>query len=225
VDTSVRTATATQEGNDTGWGMSGGILWQVRPPVRVGAVYRRGPRFSFEQDDRRPLRDPLVRRGSFKVPDVFGTGVFWRPAATVTISADYARVFYSQLLRDFIEFQAISSGRERQLSIRDGHEWHLGAEWVVTREAPQPTVRAGVWYDPDHAVRYVPDGIDPDLDIRLTAILPGGENLVHYTVGGGVSLSERFELSVAADITSRSTYLSMSGIVRLFRRGGRDREN
>ena len=214
---SVTTATATQRGRDTGWAVNGGVLWQVRPTFRLGTAYRRGPAFSFEQEDRRPLREPLVRTGRFKVPDVVALGALWLPLPTVSISADYAFVAYSQLLRTFVELQAVSSGRERQLSIRDGHEWHLGAEWVVSREAPQPTLRAGVWRDPDHAVRYIADGSDPQLDLLLTTILPGGTDLMHYTLGAGLSFSTRFEINAAADLTSRSRYVSVSCIVRPFK--------
>lgn len=94
VNTSITTATATQRGSDTGWAVNGGVLWQVHRKVTVGSAYRRGPSFSFEQDDRRPLREPLVRTGRFKVPDVFTLGGLWRPVPTVSVSVDYARVAY-----------------------------------------------------------------------------------------------------------------------------------
>ena len=45
------------------------------------------------------------------------------------------------------------------------------------------------WFDPDHAVRYVPTPQNDVLDIRLAATLPGGSNLVHYTFGGGLAFS------------------------------------
>jgi hypothetical protein len=120
------------------------------------------------------------------------------------------------LKRDFIDFQAISSGREDQLQIDDTNEFHVGVEWVVTRWPLTPGLRAGLWLDPAHSVRYVSDGTSDASDLRYQFILPGADDLWHYTFGVGLPVSRRFEISAGADLTKRSAYASASIVVRFF---------
>lgn len=228
--TSAVTATAVQEGDGVTVAPNVGVVWQAHTGLRVGGQFRRGPRFSFTQADDIPLNEVhVVRDGHFKVPDVTGVGVEWRlagrddqggePAVALRVLFDYMRVQYSQLEADFVDMQALTSGRPEQLTVDDGNEVHGGAEVILLRWRGRPLghpvfLRGGAWFDPDHAVRYVPTAAHDQLDVLLSATLPGGRNLTHYTVGGGVVLPHRIELNGAVDVSSHTTYATTSVVVR-----------
>jgi long-chain fatty acid transport protein len=216
VDLTQTGSTATQDGDDTARGVNVGVQAQLTRQVRVGATYRKGPDFDFTQVDTIPGNPTLMREGQFQVPDTFGIGLAWRPSDPLVIAADYVRVGYQSLKEDFIDFQAISSGRQEQLAIDDANEFHLGVEYVLTSVRFNPALRGGLWYDPDKTVRYVPNGSGDQLDTRFRFILPGDEDVWHYTFGAGFALSRVFEVNAAADLTKRSSYASASVIVRFF---------
>ena len=52
------------------------------------------------------------------------------------------------------------------------------------------------------------------VDVLYTATLPGGTNLVHGTVGVGLVPTRWLELNGGADFSSRTTYVTVSGVVR-----------
>jgi long-subunit fatty acid transport protein len=214
-DRNAITATATQQGDAVALGANAGVQWSATSQVKVGAQFRRGPRFDFSQHDVVPVsRLDLVRTGRFKVPDVAGIGVEWKVNELFRIVADYDRVQYSQLKEDFINIQALSSGRQDQLRIDSGNEVHGGFEYALLNLPRPVALRGGAWFDPDHAVRYEPTAANDSLDQLLQATLPGGSNLVHYTFGAGVALPHRIELNAGADLSSRTRYLTVSGVVR-----------
>ena len=214
-DRSIVLATATQDGDSVAVSANVGAQYALRSDLKIGAQVRRGPRFDFTQHDVvRSSGIDLTRAGRFKVPDVASVGVEWRIRSTVRVLADYTRVQYSQLKKDFIDIQALSSGRQDQLRIDNGNEVHGGVEYVLLG-LPKPTaLRVGAWFDPDHAVRYIPTAANDAVDVLLRATLPGGENLVHYTFGAGVALTNRIEFNAGADLSRRTTYVTASGVVR-----------
>jgi long-subunit fatty acid transport protein len=209
------TATADQDGDDVSLGANIGALWSASSRLKVGASYRLGPRFEFTQHDVVPLSGvDLLREGRFKVPDVIAVGVEWRVSQTLRVVLDYDRVRYSQLKEDFVDIQALASGRPDQLAIDDGNEWHGGVEYQFL-DWPKPfAVRGGVWFDPDHSIRYEATPANDRLDALYSATLPGGDDLVHYTAGGGIVLTSRIELNAGADFSSRTTYVTASAVFR-----------
>ncbi len=221
--TNVKIATAVQKSDDISVAWNAGILLRAPRNFRIGAAFRRGPRFEFTQEDRVfDAGEDLVRRGRFKVPDVAGAGVEWQVGEALRLLADFDFVAYSQLKRDFIDFQAISSGRQNQIVLDNGKEWHGGVEYTLRRPDHSPLkgpdhspllFRGGLWRDPAHAPQYVPTAQHDELDVLLAATLPGGRDLVHYTVGGGVALTNGVEFDVAADHSSLTTAATASVVV------------
>ena len=130
------------------------------------------------------------------------------------VLADYDYVRYSQLKRDFIDIQAISSGRPDRLQIDDGNEVHGGVEYRTSIAGRTTALRGGAWFDPDHSVRYLRTPANDDTDDLLSATLPGGESLVHYTFGAGVALPKRLVLDGAVDVSSRTRYATVSLLAR-----------
>jgi long-subunit fatty acid transport protein len=214
VDHSSVGSTASQTGSSTQAGVNAGLLWMVAPKVHVGAVFRQGVSLAFTQTDVVPDRPTLTRTGDFRSPNVFGAGIRVQPRDDWSFSVDYDRIQYSRVKQDFIDFQAISTGTQDQLSIEDANEVHAGAEYVLTKVAHHPGIRFGVWYDPDHAVTYLSDGSNSQIDVRLKATLPGGKSLVHYCAGFGMPLSDQFEFNIGTDMSSQRRYFSASVVAR-----------
>ncbi len=124
------TATTTQRSDDWTASFNAGALVDVTPRVKAGATFRRGPTFTFTQHDQ--VGDlAILRDGSFKVPDVLGLGVEWRTTDALRFVIDYDRVQYGQLKRDFIDFQALASRRPDRVRLDDGNELHVGVEYLL----------------------------------------------------------------------------------------------
>ena len=65
--------------------------------------------------------------------------------------------------------------------------------------------RCGLWLDPDHQFRA------PRGDSVARALLPGGEDQVHYAVGLGVGF-DRFQIDLAVDLSERRDTVALSAI-------------
>lgn len=208
-------ATATQRGDDWSPGFNLGALYDVRPRLTAGVAFRRGPAFTFTQRDLVPsLGFDSTRSGRFKVPDVFSVGLDWRPLDSLRVALDVNRVRHSQIVDDFITFQALASSRPGQLRLDDGSELHVGAEFVPPGAPRQLALRAGFWRDPDHVVRYEPTAARDEVDILYRATLPGGGAQSHVTFGAGLAPTRRIELNIAADLSGRTTHATFSTIFR-----------
>jgi long-subunit fatty acid transport protein len=214
-DRSRTSATAEQDGDDAAAAFNVGGLFDILPYLKVGGSFRRGPSFQFSQRDQKPDENfDLTRHGKFKVPDMWAAGAEWRPVESLRVLVDYNRVSYSQLKKDFLDFQGIATGRPEQLVLEDGNELHTGFEYVFLK-APLPLAfRGGFWVDPDHVVRYVPTAAHDETDTLYQASLPGGETQMHYTAGLGVAASSWLEINGAADISERTKYVTLSTVFR-----------
>lgn len=209
------TATATQRGGDWSAGVNAGALVDLTTRVKIGATYRRGPAFTFTQEDLVPsVGFDLRREGRFKVPDVFGLGLEWRATDAIRLVMDYDRVQYGQLKEDFIAFQSLISQRPERLILEDGNELHIGVEYLLPNAFVPLALRAGFWHDPDHAVRYEPTPALDDIDRLFVATLPGGSAQAHYTFGAGLVATRWLELNGAADLASRTRYVTFSVVIR-----------
>jgi long-chain fatty acid transport protein len=212
-DRTLVSATASQDGDDVAVAANVGLLWKPNAAFSAGAAFRRGPRFSFTQHDHVafPALD-LERSGHFKVPDVFSIGMSWQ-TGNLRTNLDYSRIRYSQLKEDFIEIQALASGRPEQLRLDDGGEIRGGAEYFIGDEL---TIipRIGLWFDPDHTVQYVSTAAADATDARYSAALPGHDGLIHYTFGVGVVWSRSIETHFAADLSSRTRQVTVSAVKR-----------
>ena len=144
---------------------------------------------------------------------MFGLGARVQPMGNFSFSVDYDRVLYSRLKDDYISFQVADSVKSR-IDIADGNEVHIGAEYVFTSVAHTPSIRGGLWYDPDHSVHYTSDGTNSVQDLQLKAIFPGGDNVAHYCFGVGVPVSPAFEFNVGADLAKNRHYVSGSVVAR-----------
>jgi hypothetical protein len=79
---------------------------------------------------------------------------------------------------------------------------HVGGEWVFLTSKPLIGLRAGMWYDPEGAA----------IDVQRVDGSSDDDGVVHTSLGIGFAW-KRFQLDLAADLSSRTTISSISGIV------------
>jgi long-chain fatty acid transport protein len=207
----------TQSGNNGGLGGNIGILIAPSNKVKVGASFKKGGKFDFSAFSGGLVGTQKTTTGQFKIPDVFAVGAVVRPSDAFTLTVEFDRVQNSQLIKDYVNVltgQGDSASRASNFSIADSNQFHLGAEYAFTSMKVTPSLRAGVWSDPDHSIHYAPTAANDFLDERLSVALSSGKDLWHYTFGAGVPVNTHLEFNVGGDVTSRSRVISTSAIVR-----------
>jgi hypothetical protein len=193
--------------DDSDWTLTGGFLWRVSDSWRIGGVYRQGLETAFEIEVRAgeavdfgvPPGELLAQGsgGPIEFPDIYGLGFAYQgPDGHLTVSFQWDRVKYSSI--------PISIGVDDQ-TIDDADELHLGAEYVFLGSTPIIAVRLGTWLEPDHQMYATSD------DPFTQALLPRGEDEMHYAAGLGVAM-QNFQIDLAADFGERADTLSLSVI-------------
>ncbi len=174
-------ATALTTTDDSDFSFNAGFLWRFAEQWRLGGVYRGAPEFTVRSESRSgtlpPDQQPVrVRQFPLLLPDVIGLGVAYKSKnGSLTLSGEWDLVRYSRLLED------LGVPDRRSFDLGDGHELHLGLEYVIVRSRPVIALRAGVWLEPDHRLRY--SGADP-ID---RATFRGGDDLTHQALGLGLA--------------------------------------
>jgi long-chain fatty acid transport protein len=208
-----QSSTTVQMGTATSVGVNAGAIATLNSKVRVGAVFRQGVAFSFTQVNTVPNQPVTSENGQFKTPYVAGVGVRLQPSDELSVAIDYDRVGYSRLTQDFITFQ-VDPSEVGRVSIANGNEVHVGAEYTLVHMGHTPSLRAGVWFDPNHTVQYASDGTDSVNDQRLKATFPAATGIWHYCFGAGLPLSRSYEFNVGADLATGRQYVSVSVVAR-----------
>lgn len=207
------------EEKKTGFGFNIGAIYEATDWISVGGVYKRNA--SFDVTERytaifQPKNTAATRTVSttqilrLKVPDTIGAGVSITPAEDVLINFDIQRVQYSDLLDDFvITLSGISQKPvPEEFTVDNATELHVGAEYMIPYEDWLFAVRAGVYTDPEHAIVYT--GADP----ALLLLFPKGEDATHVTFGGGVVLSENYQIDAAVDWSKNAKAFVISTVAR-----------
>jgi len=183
-----------------------GVLYRPISKLSVGAVYKMGGNFDFQQVDSvsevsdvetelfRDVRDVKVT-----IPDVGGLGAAYRPTDHWVITADVVRILYSQSdpgPENLNLYQVAGEGGREALA--DATEFHVGAEYAWTAGNDWIlSLRGGAYSDPDH------DGL-AGLD----------SDQVHYTFGGGVVVQNRLQVDAGVSLSERLKEALISFVVR-----------
>ena len=222
VDFKMLRNTQLQDGNDSATRYGAGIIWDVVPMLRFGAVYRRGPSYNvtattISEPKRESPRFTDVCPAKFHVPDFFGAGVSVRPNAFLNVNADVDRVAYSKMSRDFVEFSEDSTVCESQprakaYRVPDGREYHLGIRYVAARrndflQRHPLTLRAGAWREPPHALEYTGSGPQQFLFSQNRAAM-------HGSLGFSVILNRWSQVALAMDVSRHQRIVSISTLAR-----------
>jgi long-chain fatty acid transport protein len=205
----------TQKGDDADWSVAAGLLWESRQKTwSVGGVYRQGSEFAFQARSA-PGRgailefEPREEQGSFRVPDVYGIGIAFRPTDALRLAFDLDRVRYSQLTDGFVDIFDIATLSPSQppetdrFVIEDTNELHLGMEYAFLRRWPVLTLRAGAWHEPDHSLRFEGE------NVGFRAVFRPRDDQTHYTAGVGIAL-RKIQLDAAIDHSDRASVVSLS---------------
>lgn len=214
--------TQLQDGNDTATRYGAGIIWDVVPSLRFGAVYRRGPSYdvtatTISEPTMEAPRFTDVCPAKFHVPDFYGAGISVRPNAFFNVNADVDRVAYSKMSRDFVQFSedftaCQSQPRATAYRVPDGREYHLGIRYVAARrndflQRHPLTLRAGAWSEPPHALEYTGSGPQRFLFSQNRAAM-------HGSLGFSVILTGRSQMALAADVSRHQRIVSISTLAR-----------
>lgn len=211
----------TQNGDDSAIGGNLGLMVKPNDQWQFGVTYRSSPRFKYESSAFRNGTRFLRKDTKFDAPDAFGVGGVWRPTEALTLSMDVVNVFYSDLADDIVSnFQiddtnaVVQEGIE-PLDIDDGIEIHLGGEYVFTNFERPFSIRAGLWHDPEHSIKFEGDPIiRPVTDAVANAVLfSQSDDELHYAVGFGWAF-EKFQLDAGADFSDNVDTWSLSGVWR-----------
>ena len=168
------TGRATQKGDDVALAPTVGVL-VGDGPWRVGLNYRRGASFTYTTvDGDLPPVEP-----AFRVPHTVAFGASYRVQPRLTLSGEVTHVTYSRLRDDFVTDQANKTGRADSFSISNGTEIHGGVQYALPALKGRPRLRAGVWRDPDHTIKFTPlsagGSADRIFDERFVVALSKGK--------------------------------------------------
>ena len=222
-DSLVRFSTQ-QSGGDSGFGFSIGGQYKINDQLQAGLVYRRAPEFKYTASifaGNTPGINfaRIDKTAYFDTPDLFGVGMVYRPTEAWTLALDVSHIAYSQLTENMqSNFILDDSGANARaaldpLNVDDGVEVRLGMEYTFTEAKVPFSLRAGIWRDPEHTVRF--DGTPANVgDARANAVLfSSGDDELHTSVGMGWAF-EKFQLDAAFDASERNEVVSFSGVVR-----------
>jgi hypothetical protein len=222
--------------NDQGFGVNAGLLWHIHPRISIGGVYKKGPLFQVTEEPGRFADDtigiildpessgydPDMAEFTVKVPDSFGIGLSARVTDALTILLDVIYIRYEDLLTDFdvSDFHAIDSiieieeGGKENFTIDNAVEIHFGGEYMFRIGERFLALRAGVYNEPDHIIRFTGTTGDPLSDSCWKELFPGGKDQIHITGGLGLVLNDSLQIDTAVNIADKQQQFSISGVQR-----------
>ena len=169
--------------------------------------------------------DPLVFQNVVHVPDQYAIGFGFRPTENFTIALDIVHVEYSDLEDGFVgnvnaltfpgdapdcdlskanpdgTFPCDYTTPNATYSFDDETIWRLGVEylWIIKEKVPF-AVRVGAYNDPN--VRLEAEYPAGGVFIAQDDTFPTGKDQMHYTVGFGLVLQDKFQIDLAADFAN-----------------------
>jgi long-chain fatty acid transport protein len=213
----------TQRGDDDDIVFNVGMRWKASDRLSVGVVYRDGGNFEYTASSI-DLGTGAINPGfpkddiEFNVPSSFGAGINFKVTDVFGIALDVTRMQYSDLTSNvrsgFAPDSPAADLGVKPLQIDDGTEIRLGGEYVFAEMQNPFVVRAGVWRDPEHTVRFRgepdPAGLNAEANALLFSI---GDDEIHYTLGFGIAF-DNFQIDAAADFSDPYDVYSVSGVYR-----------
>lgn len=220
-DTLVRYSTQ-QHGDDGAFGFGLGAQYHINDQWQAGLVYRRAPKFKYTASivPGTQTFPRLDKQAYLDTPDLLGLGLVYRPTDAFTLAFDVSHVQYSQLTDDVIsnfnlnDDTAAGRAALEPLLTKDDYEIRLGAEYTFTEMEVPLSLRAGVWRDPEHTVRFngLPNPAFGDA-VANAVLFSHGDDEMHASLGFGWAF-EKFQLDAAFDTSERNQTLSISGVLR-----------
>ena len=226
--------------NDTDYAFNLGAIYTFQAQnLTFAAVYRRAPKFSVReridpvgpdidddgfpdsgidtQDTRKIVRcapaTPCAFGNTFHLPDSYGVSESWS-GRKLTISQDFERVEYTDLLEGYVPGINILTGADARFTVKDAWEYHFGAEYVLKARAPI-ALRAGLFTEHDSTIRAASTGANA---FATPASFPGRrrDTEIHVTGGAGIVWGGegRYKLDGAIDRAGSDNEYLVSFIFR-----------
>lgn len=215
--------------SDEGFSLNIGLQWQPHPKFSFGAVYRSGTTFTVTvQPGRRgrySVLDPTdddydsdLAEFTLRLPDSFGAGIAFRPSDTLTLTLDVMHVRYKDLLEDLDILYETDYLTADNFTVDNATEIHFGLEYLLVVAERIVTLRAGVYDDPAHAIRFT-GAAQPGVSSSFVTNayrnrFAGGEDQVHVTGGLGIVFNEHLQIDAATDIADNLKQVSVSAVYR-----------
>jgi long-subunit fatty acid transport protein len=204
-----------------------GVLFKPSDKLSIGVNYVSGPKYTVSEHlQTNPgfssgTNLPLVEFSGFpkpvhiNVPNRLGVGIAARPNPRLLVGADVVRINYSILTENFTltyrEFDRVNgvdlpflTGAE--FAIDDVTEVHLGAEYNLMTGSRPVFVRAGIFTNPNHAMRFLGYS-NSTLPVNDVIGVNASENALYNTlprdtqvkgtIGAGIALGQRLQLDLA----------------------------
>ncbi len=216
---------------DTGSDLAGSVslLLKPLPGVSLGAVYHAPSRFGlttelfgrFLEHGQDVIRTGEERPIEYVIPERYAFGAAWRLSERFSLLGDAVFVRYSQQITErflVVDFMDPDAGLSRaNFSYRDVWELHAGAEFRTYAPGLTYAVRAGVFTDPDHQLRFTPASnghlAQRILDYQFNS-LPQ-KTRVGVAAGAGIAWGNRLQLDLAVSHSDRSDDLVLSMVLKL----------
>ena len=219
-DSVVRFSTE-QQGNDGAFGFSLGAQYRINDQWQTGLVYRHAPEFKYTASivPGSAVFNRIDKDAYFNTPDLFGVGVVYRPTDAWTVALDVSHVMYSELTDDMQsnfrldDADPVTRIGLDPLQIDDGVEVRLGMEYTFTEMKVPLSLRAGIWQDPEHTIRFRGE---PSLEgdaVANAVLFSTGDDQLHTSVGFGWAC-EKVQIDAAFDASDRNETVALSGVVR-----------
>jgi long-subunit fatty acid transport protein len=213
--------TQMQHGKDNAVGYNLGARFSFDEHWSAGLVYRHAPEFTYEAASyaNTPDAPPVLLRGldhvRFDVPDVFGAGISWRPSEQLVIDLDVDHVRYSELTDNVQSVYTDADIAATYLHAKDGYELRLGGEYTFAQFAHPFSLRAGVWREPAHGIRFEgqPSLSDQSQLVKKAQFGASRGQVMHGAFGAGWSFT-KFQLDFAADLSEAMDSYTVSGVYR-----------
>jgi len=204
-----------------------GLLYRQLDKWSVGAMYRRGPRFTLQQQittdgDGNPagldVFDVYERLGSsfedqFNLPDTLAIGGSWNVSGRLTVAVDIDRILYSNLVDGYVSGVNVLTGPDAEFTIDDATDYRGGVEYVFSNQrskVPPLALRGGVYTEESSTIRATSTGSGSFAD--ESAFREGGRQ-EHLTLGLGVIL-KRYQFDMAFDFAERTNEFLLSFIYK-----------
>jgi long-chain fatty acid transport protein len=237
------------DNNDAKFSINAGMMWRLQwleeklkiPRVSLGAVYRSGAKFELSEMFSNTFLIDFLKRAiasanpyedlsditkfTLKVPDSYGIGLAIQPMKALTFTLDVVRIEYKDLLEDF---DLILTGytTKDNFTVDNATEVHFGIEYTLEIGERLLALRAGVYNDPDHTVRFTgttfgrlagfqdAESWTQYYDTMNRSLFPGGKDQMHLTAGVGLVVNDRFQVDTAANIADKNKQFSISAVYR-----------
>ncbi len=138
----------------------------------------------------------------------------FRATNFLTLTLDAIHIRYEDLLDDFDVQFGEGVYTRNNFTVNNATEVHFGVEYILTIAERFLALRAGVYNDPEHTIRFTGSTGNGFFDFLGKAQFPGDDEQIHMTGGLGFIVNDHLQVDTAANIAEKDTQLSLSAVYR-----------